>query len=287
MQKFKSRISWALYIICAALIFFYYLFPSDTVKEYMAGQIRRIHPSLTVTIGRVKLAFPPGLMLYEITVYHAGRIIGELENLKIAPNILSLFFDTTHLSFTGTSYGGRVKGGVDITDKSPGREIMVDADLIGIQVDRLEILQTMLSHKISGNLDGTLTLKTNMPREIIAGDLTLTEGRIEFSPPVMNQNVLTFNTIDADVVLDGPSLIINHCVVEGNDLDADIAGSITLAGRGYQKILDLSGTVQPHDALLARLSDRLVDFLSDNNLENREFPFKIKGPMESPQYSFY
>jgi uncharacterized protein YggT (Ycf19 family) len=63
MQIFKSRILWAIYIICAALFFFYYLFPSDAIKEYLADQIRQALPNLTVKISRVKPAFPPGLKL--------------------------------------------------------------------------------------------------------------------------------------------------------------------------------------------------------------------------------
>ena len=53
MQIFKTRILWAIYIICAALFFFYYLFPSDPIKEYLADRIRQAQPYLTVKIKRV------------------------------------------------------------------------------------------------------------------------------------------------------------------------------------------------------------------------------------------
>jgi hypothetical protein len=61
MQVLKTRILWAIYIICAALFFFYYLFPSDAIKEYLADQVRQAQPNLTVKISRLKPAFPPGL----------------------------------------------------------------------------------------------------------------------------------------------------------------------------------------------------------------------------------
>ena len=287
MRIFKTRIIWLFYVVCAVLFFFYTLFPADTIKEYLADQVRQMHPDITVKIGRVKPAFPPGLKLYEVRVHHIGRTVADLEKLKIAPDILSLFFDTTHLSFKGSGYGGNLAGGVDIIKKSPSREVMIDAEFTGIQINRVEILQTLSTHKISGNLEGTLALKALVPRQTLAGNLILTEGQIELSPPVLNQNILTFDTIDAEIELNGLTLDIKQCLVEGNELDAEISGSITLAGRGPQKILDLSGTVQPHEELLSRLGKNLQSLLAGKNLENRGFPFKIRGPIDSPKYSFY
>ena len=287
MRIFKAKIFWFFYIICAALFFFYALFPSDTVKEYLADQIRQTHPNLTVKISRVKPVFPPGLKLYEINLNHLGRTIADLENLKISPDILSLFTDTTHLSFKGLGYGGTLKGAVDIIKKSANREVMIDADLDGIQVDQLEALSALTTHKISGNLDGTLEFKSDVPHQALSGDLTLTDGQIEFSPPILNQNVITFSTIEAELVLNARSLNINRFQLEGNQMDADVAGSIKFSGRSARKILDLSGTVKPHEALLAKLGKNVPQLLEGSKLGNQGFPFKIKGPMDSPQYSFY
>jgi type II secretion system protein N len=286
MQVLKSRISWAIYIICAALFFFYTLFPSDTVKEYLADQIRQVHPGLTVEIGRVKPGFPPGLKLYDVRVYHLGQTLADLENLKISPDILSLFLATTHLSFKGNGYGGTLKGRVDINKNSANREMMISADLSGIQVKQLEALSAITTHKISGNLGGTLTFKTKVPHQGLSGNLILTDGQIEFSPAVLNQNLLSFNTIEAELMLNNRSLTINRCQLEGNQLDADVSGSIKFSGRSARKILDLSGTVRPHAALLAKLGKNITQLLAGSNLENQGLPFKITGTMNSPDYSF-
>ena len=286
MQVLKTRISWAIYIICAALFFFYTLFPSDTVKEYLADQIRQVHPGLTVEIGRVKPGFPPGLKLYDVRVYHLGQTLADLENLKISPDILSLFLATTHLSFKGNGYGGTLKGRVDINKNSANTEVMIGADLSGIQVKQLEALSAITTHKISGTLDGTLTFKTKVPHQELSGNLILTDGQIEFSPPVLNQNLLSFNTIEAELMLNNRSLTINRCQLEGNQLDADVSGSIKFSGRSARKILDLSGTVRPHAALLAKLGKNIAQLLAGSNLDNQGLPFKITGTMDSPKYSF-
>ncbi len=286
MQVLKTRISWAIYIICAALFFFYTLFPSDTVKEYLADQIRQVHPGLTVEIGRVKPGFPPGLKLYDVRVYHLGQTLADLENLKISPDVLSLFLATTHLSFKGNGYGGTLKGRVDINKNSANTEMMIGADLSGIQVKQIEALSAITTHKISGNLGGTLTFKTKVPHQGLSGNLILTDGQIEFSPAILNQNLLSFNTIEAELMLNNRSLTINRCQLEGNQLDADVSGSIKFSGRSARKILDLSGTVRPHAALLAKLGKNIAQLLAGSNLANQGLPFKITGSMDSPKYSF-
>jgi type II secretion system protein N len=287
MQIFKTRIAWAIYIICAALFFFYTLFPSDAVKEYLADQIRQMHPYLTVKISRVKPAFPPGLKFYRVSVYHLDQTLAGLDDLKISPDILSLFLATTHFAFEGKGYGGILKGRVDIIKKSPGREVMIDADLAGIQVSQIEALSAVTTHKISGNLEGRLTFKSNVPNQALTGDLTLMDGQIEFSLPVLNQNAITFDTIETEVELNDRSLTINRCQLEGNQLDAEVAGSIKFNSGSARKLLNLSGTVMPHEALLAKLGNNIPELIRGSKLDNQGIPFRIKGPMDSPQYSFY
>jgi type II secretion system protein N len=176
---------------------------------------------------------------------------------------------------------------VEIINKSPGREVMIDADLTGIQVNQIEALSALTTHKISGNLEGRLTFESNAPDQTLTGDLTLMDGQIEFSPPVLNQNVITFNTIEAELELNGRSLTIDRCQLEGNQLEADVAGSIKFSDLSTRKILNLSGTVKPHAALLAKLGQNIPQLIKGSELENQGIPFRIKGPMDSPQYSFY
>jgi type II secretion system protein N len=287
MKIFKSRISWTIYIICAALFFLYVLFPSDMVKEYLAHRIRQAHPNLTIEIERVRPVFPPGLKLYAVSVYHLGRRIAELEDLKITPDILSLLSATTHLAFKGEGYGGILTGGIDISGDSPQRYMVVDADLTGIQVSRIEVLRSLTTHKISGNLNATLTFKSNGPGAPLTGNLTLTKGQIEFSAPIMQQSAITFDTIEAEFIFDGRLLTIKRCQFDGNQLNADVSGSIKLTGYSARKILDLSGTVEPHEALLVKLGQNASELIERRSEKNQGIAFKISGPLDAPTYTFH
>jgi type II secretion system protein N len=287
MQFFKSRIAWAIYFIGTALLFLYVLFPSEPIKDYLANRVRQTQPNLTLEIGRLKPSFPPGLKLFDIRVYRSDQVIAGFEKLKISPDMLSLFLGTAHVAFKGSGYGGNFNGGADITQKAESREIVVDTDFAGIQVDRLEVLSALTTHRISGNLDGSLTLTVNAPHQSIEGDLIITDGKVELSPPVLSQRVLNFDSIDTELKYNGRALTIERCEIEGNQLDGEMKGSIKFNPQSSSRILDLTGTVWPHEALLAQLDEQSSKLLANKNLQTRGVPFKIKGPLNSPTYSFY
>ncbi len=287
MKFFKTRFAWAVYVLGAALVFLYVLFPSELLKEYLANRIHQAAPNLTVEIGRLKLGFPPALRLYDVSVYHSGWAIADLENLKISPNIVSLFLETTQVSFQGNGYGGHFKGDMDIIKKTDDREMVIDADLSGIQVDRLEALQAITTHRLSGILEGTLTVTNQMTRQALTGDLVLTDGKIELSPPLLDQRELTFDSIEAQLMFNGRSLTIEHCELIGNQLDGEVAGSIMFSNHSSSKILNLEGNVRPHAEFVARLGNQVPKLLENNSWQTQGVAFNIKGPMESPTYTFY
>lgn len=287
MTFFKTRIAWVAYIIGAVVIFLYALFPSELAKEYLANLIRQTHPNLTLEIGRLRPGFPPALKLYDVSLYHSGQTIADLKNLKISPDILSLFLATTHVSFQGIGCGGNFKGGVDIVKKASDREIVIDADFVGIQVNQLEALRALTTHKLSGNLDGTLTLTSKVPQQALTGDLILTDAKIELSPPLLAQKELMFDSIEAELMFNGQALTIERCELIGDQLDGEVAGSIRFSPHSSSKILDLSGSVRPRAELLARLGSQVPKLLENQKLQTEGVHFKIKGPMDSPTYSFY
>jgi type II secretion system protein N len=287
MKFFKTRFAWAAYILGAALIFLYVLFPSELLKEYLANRIHQSHPKLTVEIGRLKLGFPPAFRLSDVSVYHSGLTIADLENLKISPNVISLFLETTHISFKGSGYGGHLKGDMDIIKKPDDREMVIDADFTGIQVDQLEALQAFTTHRLSGILEGTLTLTNQMARQALTGDLVLTDGKIELTPPLLAQRELTFDSIEAQLMFNGRSLTIERCELIGNQLDGEVAGSIQFSNHWSDNILNLEGNLRPHAEFVSRLGNQVPKLLEHSNLQTQGVPFKIKGPMESPTYSFH
>jgi hypothetical protein len=117
--------------------------------------------------------------------------------------------------------------------------------------------------------------------------LSITDGRIDFAQPLLNQKFLAFKNIDAELELKNQTLLIKRCSLKGSQMDASISGTISLDNRTGSNRLNLNGTMKPHHLLLASLGKSMpLNLLPRGKVGSKGFSFKIKGPLESPHFSF-
>ena len=287
MKFSKKQILYAAYIIGIVIFFLYYLFPAETLKQYIAYRLTQGNPSIKVTIDRLRASLPPGVKLFDVTVSHKGEAIIGLDNLKITPGILSMLGSTKTMSFAGDAYSGKIKGTADIDEETQPQKLTVDAELSGIQIQRISTLQRMAEHKLSGLLNGQVAFKNSGRNQTANGNLTITTGRIDFAQPLLNQKFLAFKDIDAELALKNQTLLIKRCSLKGSQLDASISGTISLNTRTGGNRLNLDGTMKPHHVLLATLEKSMpVNLLPREKAGSNGFSFKINGTLESPIFSF-
>jgi hypothetical protein len=71
--------------------------------------------------------------------------------------------------------------------------------------------------------------------------------------------------------------------MKGNDMDAEVSGTIMLDAAQGKNALNLSGRVTPHPAFMAKVAGSLPPTL----LQRRTgIPFKVSGALNSPGLSF-
>ena len=63
MKKIRKWIAYGVYIVALAALFIYYLFPSETVKNYITARAGQVNPDIRVSILKVTPVFPPGLLI--------------------------------------------------------------------------------------------------------------------------------------------------------------------------------------------------------------------------------
>lgn len=286
LQFRKKRILYAAYIVGVTLFFFYVLFPSDALKMYLAYQLSRGNPNIDVTIHRIRPALPPGITLKRVNVSHRHAALIGLDDLKLMPAISFLFSSNTSLNFKGSAYEGKLSGTAVFNNDTQERQAKIDGRISGIQIQEISALQRLTIHDISGKLGGNFVFTENGPNQSLTGKLAISECRVNFAAPVMNQQSLTFNAIDADLALENRKLIIKRCNLKGNQLDADITGSIALNGSSADNALNLTGTMTPHHVLLAKIQNSLPsDFLRRKQAGKTTISFKINGTLEEPGFS--
>jgi len=123
------------------------------------------------------------------------------------------------------------------------------------------------------------------PNRSMTGNLTLSDCRIDFDQPVIGQSSLGFRKIDADLVLNNGNLAIKKCSARGNQLDADISGTIAINTESRRNALNLNGSVTPHHGFLVKMEKSIpADLLRQKKAGKTSISFKVGGTLETPDF---
>ena len=283
----KTTLSYTGYIIGITLFFLWYLFPSDTLKDYLAHRLSQGNSNVAVTIDRVSPVLPPGIALHAVDFSHQNRSLIEFESLKIMPGLGSLFSGIKTVNFKGRLYEGTVSGRAEIQTDPDGSAVKIDGNIAGMQVKQIAALQQFSDHDISGGLNVDFVYVDSQASRNLSGKLTMRDCRIELDTPVFNQKLFEFKNIDADLALQNQILTINEFSATGNQLDLNIAGSINLNKFDPAKYeLNLDGSVKPHHVFLAKIEkDIPIDLLRNKKTGQTAISFSLDGPMGEPDFS--
>lgn len=271
----------SIYIIVVGVFFIYYLFPSDAVKKYITSNLNRANPELNITIDNIKPVFPPGLRLYNVTLYRLSNLLLEAKQIKITPGLLSLFRPKTTFFFKAEAYEGILEGRADIM----ANKLMINADLSGVRTKDMSVVQNLANRKISGMLSGKVTYSGN--REFagtVNAKLTLLNCEVELLTPVFNLESFSFESIAADVTINNRKIQINECIIKGNQADGGISGSVNLKNPLGKSFLNLTGTIKPHHLLIENLQK---SFPVKSLLKTGKggLPIRLYGTIDQPDFS--
>ena len=278
---------YVVYIIGISLFFLWYLFPSDTVKNYLAHRLSQGNPDVKVTIARISPVLPPGINLHEVYVLHKNIPVIELEILKVMPGLGSLFSDTITVNYKGRIYEGTLSGQVEFVADPGDGGLKIDGKISGLQVQQISVLQQLSDHEILGGLGGDFVYAGGKANSKLSGKFNMTDCRLELATAIFNQTSFEFKSVDADLALQNRNLIINAFNATGNQLNLQVAGKIELNGSDFAKnALKLTGKVTPHHVFLAKIEkDIPVKLLRNKKSGETSIPFKINGTMDEPDLS--
>jgi type II secretion system protein N len=285
MKPTKKTLFYTAYIIGITVLFLYYLFPSDAVKDYVAYKMSLENPDISITIDHVSPVLPPGIKLYDVGIAHGNKVLIDLDSLRITPGWLSVFSSTKTTNFKGRLNAGTVDGTTQMDSRSEQGAEKIEGTISGIQVQGIPALQGLTAHKISGSLGGDFIITGTWPNRSMTGQLTLSDSRISFDQPIIGLPSLEFIKIDADLALNKGTLAIKKLSARGNQLDADISGTIALNEGGPQNALNLNGSISPHHGFLAKMKNSIpASFLLQRKAGNTAISFTIGGTVEAPAF---
>jgi type II secretion system protein N len=269
----------ALYIVAAAAVFLYVGFPSEVLQSYVSHRLSASLPGLSVVIGEVRPTLTAGLQLSQVRISHAQKPVATLGRVRIQPDLLSLLQTRSGYTFSGSLGDGEISGRAEIDSAEFAPKVSMNARIAGILIQQVDGLRGLYGSRLSGRMDGQLTATE---AGALNGKLTITEAQVELASPLLDQSRFTFRTVDADLTLQNRSLLVRSSRLKGNELDADVSGTIALDQSQAATAMSLTGRVTPHHAFLARAEGSIPQGL----LRRRAaIPFRISGPLDAPGFS--
>ena len=269
----------AVYIVVAAAVFLYLGFPSEALRGYIGQQLSAGLPGLSVAVGGVRPSLTAGLVLSQVRISHAQTPVAIFEQVRIQPELGSLFGERSGYAFNGALGGGDISGRIEVDASGSAPKIGLNARIAGVLIQQVETLKGLYGGRLSGRLDGNFqTADTGA----LNGKLTITDGQVELAAPVLAQTRFMFKTVEADLALQNRSLRVRNGRLRGSELDAELSGTIALDPPQAPDAVNLVGRVTPHHAFLARAEGSLPPGL----LRRRAgIPFRISGPLDAPGFS--
>ena len=287
LKPSKKTLLYTAYIIGITIFFLWYLFPSDTLKDYLTYRLGQANPDITVAVESIRPVLPPGIKLNEIYVSHQDIAVLEVESLKIMPGLGSLFSDTTAINFKGRVYEGSFSGRAEISSDSGDGGIKVDASFSGVQVQQVSALQQLSDHELSGGLDGNFIYSDGKKSAKLSGSLNMTDCRVDLAEAIFNQQLFEFKNVETELALQNRTLTINGFKAVGNQLDLKIDGRVKLDTDDRDKnALNLSGSITPHHVFLAKIEkDIPPGILSKKKTGKTAVQFRVNGTLDNPGFS--
>jgi len=273
------RLLVAVYIVAAALVFLYINFPSEALRTHVAYRLSASLPGLSFAVADVRPSLPAGVSLRGVRVSYAEKPLAVLDRLRVQPELMSMLQPKTIYEFDGSAGSGDVSGRAEIDSSALQPRTSLNARISGVLLQQVPGLQELYGSRLSGRLDGTLTVS---PAGALAGKLTVTDAQLELASPLFDQKSFTFRTADADIAFQNRTLLLRNGRLKGNELDAEISGTIVLGQTPGAGTLSLSGRLTPHPAFMAKAEGSLPA----NLLRRRTaIPFRVTGPLDAPGFS--
>ena len=286
MKNIRRWVLYSLYIIIVMVFFIYHLFPSETVKEYIAQHLCRTALDCDITIDRVKPAFPASLMFSDLQLYYLNNPLLTADEIKVTPKFSTLLRRKTTFFFKGQAYKGKIKGKIDMMKESSSRSVLLHTNLFDIQLTGVTAIQNISGQKISGLLNGQVAYNRMENAEAINAFFRLSDLRVDLSTPILNMKSLRFRDIQTDMSINNKNLIIKRCIVKGVQMDGQISGSIVFRNDVGKSILNLTGAIKPHHLFLAGIGKGISSiFFPKNKTGEKSLFFGVSGTFEKP--SFY
>ena len=275
----KTWLLYSSYAVIVAVFFFYYLFPSHSLKTYIIAQAGRVNPGFRLTAEKAELVFPFKIRLQHVDLDHFSDRLLEADILTVTPRLRSLISRKSLFNFSMSAYQGQIKGTADIAD---GQRLVLNAVASEVQLADIPFLNNMSDNRVEGVLQGSVNYAGGKGRiETLNIDLDLSNLIIVLATPFFALEQLKFDTIETDAYLQNQQLKISRVTLTGNQIVGNLAGYASIKNDIRETTINLSGTVMPQQQLIENSGFQIPPPLMDSLKSGGGIPIRVSGPLDN------
>ena len=291
MKKGLKYIGYALYVIMVAAVLLYMRFPSAQLQSYLVQAADGMDPRVIFETGSLDPSFPPGLRLKKPVFSlkeHPESPFFEAQELSVAPGMGSLVTGDITWFFDARAYGG-VMGGRVISG-TDGKINGFSLSLKDVRLQEYAFLPDFGIGDVAGKLTGDLDYNGPIGRIDTgegSGELHISEGKIDFSPPFLGLETVPFGELTARFTLKKGTVNLTSVSLDGKGFQGSLSGTIDLNRIMDRSRLNLKGTIEPIAVYLDTLKGgpALLSLLGGGRNGSKR-SFVIQGTFKSPKFRF-
>ena len=286
MNNTQKWLLYSVYVLAAVVFFIYYLFPSDKVKNYITSGFNGLNSNVNISIDHVSPAFPPGLKLYNVNFYHMNNTLFETEQIKVVPNLLSLFRSKIIFFFKGRAYKGILEGKGEFIKNKPDQNVVIEGKFSNININEISPVKQFVGRNLTGVLEGNFTYRDGGKLGgILDARFVVSDGEIELLTPVFKLERIHFSKIEAEMTMENQRLKVKRCIITASPADGNVSGLINLREPLGQSYLRLLGVIKPNQEFLAELGkDFPTNLLPEEIFSKRVVRIRIYGTLDEPRF---
>jgi len=285
MNRTSKIFLYGLYAIFALVVFLYFRFPSELMREILLAQVQKAQPLVRLATEKVSPTIPPGIKLEPLSVAYANMPIMRMDDLKITPHLFSLFGHAKRFGFKGTLGSGELTGQVDTVMESNSEQAQIVANLSRVPLEFLEVLNQYQSFRPEGELDAKINYDSSKGGGTSDISMEISHAHITLDPPLMGLEAIDFSLIKAQLTASPRMVQIRSCEASGDQLESKLTGSIVFRQPLEESRITLSLTVKPQPAFIAdHKNDMIGGLLTSDNAQKRGLIFRISGTLNNPNY---
>jgi type II secretion system protein N len=285
MHRTGKWFLYALFVLVVTGLFLYMRFPEGIVRQYLIRQAGEYLSPYDLKIGTVSPAFPPGLILREVSLQRGRQQHNIFERLKITPAYTALFSPGRNLIFTAGAYNGSITCKVNLSRDIKAPQVRAQATLVKIDLEKVAWLRDIIQRNISGQLSGKVFWDTSKRADPLKARLQITAGRIDLRVPVFSLKSVTFNLVETDLAFNRQRALIQRCTFRGEQLAGNLSGSINLRTPFGESLLSLAGIFKLQPDFAQHLQKHLPEGFLTREKAASGYPIRFSGTLDKPGFS--